>query len=170
MHFAVVQNAVLFHVESVLPIIAIFRDGDDMLPRFGETPTDFRKVLVTSVVRLAVATESINIRCKNEIDGVLNEPFDEFWIFPVEGFIAPRLAAEPIRMVFDELAVGHGAPCDDVQQDMDVPLMGLINETAERLAGGLLVGRFCIGGFEQMDALVAVAVAARTFFKNRAEP
>ena len=48
--------------------------------------------------------------------------------------------------------------------------MGLIDETAERLAGGLLIGRFRIGGFEQMDALISVAVAARAFFIDGAEP
>ena len=114
-YFIVVQNAVLLHVEGVLPVVAVFGDGDDMLPRFGEASADFRKVLVTSVVRLAVAAESVNIRVQNELDGILNEPFDEFRIFPIEGFIAPCLAAEPVRMVFDQLAVRHGAPCDDVQ-------------------------------------------------------
>ena len=53
---------------------------------------------------------------------------------------------------------------------MDVPLMGLIDETAERLTGGLLVSRFRVGWFEQMNALVTVAVAARAFFIDRAEP
>ena len=170
MHFAVVQNAVLLHVEGVLPVVAVLRDGDDVLPFLREAFADFREVLVACVIGLAVAAETVDVGGENEIDGVLDEPFDEFRILPVEGFVAPCLAAEPVRMVFDELAVRHGAPCDDVQQDVDVPLMGLVHETAERLAGGLLVRRFRVGGFEPMDALVAVAVAAGAFFIDGAEP
>lgn len=169
-HVGVFQHAVLLAVKGGLTEASLLGHDEGVDALIVEPLADLGIDGVARGKGLAVTAVAVGTRLLDIGHGITDEPLLELLVAPVEGGIAPGLAAVPVGMLLNERRGVHGAPGDDIQQDVHALGVGVVHELFQLVPARLLILGARQPRLDAVEADIAVAVPARAPLVDGSQP
>ena len=169
-HVGVFQHAVLLAVKGGLTEASLLGHDEGVDALIVEPLADLGIDGVARGEGLAVTAVAVGTRLLDVGHGITDEPLLELLVAPVEGGVAPGLAAVPVGMLGNEGRGVHGAPGDDIQQDVHTLGVGVVHELLQLVPARLLILGARQTRLDAVESDIAVAVAARAPLVDGSQP